>query len=494
MRTAPQSVVADSPAGAKRKGEEAEHLVDSDEEGVDAVLEAAELELTPRVAGAPRPAFLPGLAELIGPYAAALYLLLVPTVEVYLGTSILVRLPTAERCFWFLLLLAGVVGCFYWFGRRRRPLAAACLAIGTSVAFYLLYSAIVSEPAVPYGAPPTDRSQSEMAKEKVAIVGGGPSGMGALWFLHRLDGRREITLFEGLSDVGGHSHTVPVDGKEIDVGFIFSVPNYNVYEALISQYNYTRQHAAISVAYHGERRPDGSGAGFLPWSNLANGSDPRDAHVKSDIAKWKDLASDQCYAGLKVNPGCSATATILRAFTPLGVWLWWNGFSAGFTERVLRPVLTPLFERAPHACMHTCIRLTHACAWHVYAQVLTPLFVTNRGCMMQSAAATISYFSSYGFLSLGLSECAAPSGHHPPITPCPFPSSLGLTPFLPSLATGGRRPSFTPSAACSACTSACTRSSCTSSTTPAAAATRTSRRRTPSTGAWPITLMERSAC
>lgn len=63
---------------------------------------------------------------------------------------------------------------------------------------------------------------------KIAVVGGGISGLGATWLLAR---QHEVSLFESASCLGGHSNTVelPLDGRlvPVDTGFIvYNQHNY----------------------------------------------------------------------------------------------------------------------------------------------------------------------------------------------------------------------------------------------------------------------------
>jgi predicted NAD/FAD-binding protein len=63
---------------------------------------------------------------------------------------------------------------------------------------------------------------------KIAVVGGGISGLGAAWLLAK---RHEVSLFEAADDLGGHANTVEIslDGRRIpvDTGFIvYNEHNY----------------------------------------------------------------------------------------------------------------------------------------------------------------------------------------------------------------------------------------------------------------------------
>ena len=62
-----------------------------------------------------------------------------------------------------------------------------------------------------------------MAPKKVAIIGSGCSGLGALWALKSTD--HEVHLYEANSRLGGHTNTVEWEGKygvkaPVDSGFI----------------------------------------------------------------------------------------------------------------------------------------------------------------------------------------------------------------------------------------------------------------------------------
>jgi cyclopropane-fatty-acyl-phospholipid synthase len=66
-------------------------------------------------------------------------------------------------------------------------------------------------------------------KQKVAIVGGGVSGLSAAWHLHQnASDSVEVHLFEKEKDrLGGHAYTIQAAGVDVDVGFmVFNDGNY----------------------------------------------------------------------------------------------------------------------------------------------------------------------------------------------------------------------------------------------------------------------------
>lgn len=70
-----------------------------------------------------------------------------------------------------------------------------------------------------------------MPPKRVAIVGSGCAGIGALWALK--DTEHEVHLFEADETLGGHTNTVKWkhDGKEVDVDTGFIVYNTATYRA-----------------------------------------------------------------------------------------------------------------------------------------------------------------------------------------------------------------------------------------------------------------------
>src|SRR5580704_4193616 len=75
--------------------------------------------------------------------------------------------------------------------------------------------------------------QDEGSGMKIAIVGGGISGLGAAWLLSQ-DSHKEIVLFEREDRLGGHTHThtVVLDGKKFQVDTGFIVYNNETYPLL----------------------------------------------------------------------------------------------------------------------------------------------------------------------------------------------------------------------------------------------------------------------
>ena len=75
-------------------------------------------------------------------------------------------------------------------------------------------------------------------KQRIAIVGGGISGLTAAWYLSR---NHDVELFEAGDQLGGHTCTVPVSRPHgqyaIDMGFIvFNDRTYPNFERLLQEF------------------------------------------------------------------------------------------------------------------------------------------------------------------------------------------------------------------------------------------------------------------
>jgi hypothetical protein len=219
------------------------------------------------------------------------------------------------------------------------------------------------------------------ATKRVAIIGGGPSGTTAAWLLTRHNPSAKVDVFEASARNGGHSDTVMVDGPSgpqtlpIDIGFIFSTPDYTYYNALCDHFGVARVLSTISVLYHGDESRN-----LKKWSNVNGGAgalfrqeagDARADKLEEDIRKFEQLASIP-----------AANKSIIDLMIPLEAWLSWNGFGRDFFHSSLTPMLTPLF-------------------------------VTQNGNAAQSSGATTNHFQpDQGFLTFNASDPNQPPVFH----------------------------------------------------------------------------------
>ena len=81
---------------------------------------------------------------------------------------------------------------------------------------------------------------------RVAIIGSGISGLSTAYFLHK---QHEIEVFEAESWIGGHTHTIDVDGLAIDTGFIvFNDRTYPNFQGLMDRLGVSYRPTEMSFA------------------------------------------------------------------------------------------------------------------------------------------------------------------------------------------------------------------------------------------------------
>lgn len=80
----------------------------------------------------------------------------------------------------------------------------------------------------------------------IAVVGAGITGLSCAWLLSRT---HDVTLFEALPRLGGHSHTVDIQDTAIDTGFIvYNEPAYPNLTALFSYLSVATQATDMSFS------------------------------------------------------------------------------------------------------------------------------------------------------------------------------------------------------------------------------------------------------
>ena len=161
--------------------------------------------------------------------------------------------------------------------------ACACaLLVGLAVPAICIKAFLLHEYAAPASFPIIEGNTS--AAPRVAIIGGGPSGMAALWALRLHAPERDVTLFEMTDSVGGHGTTVHDRGKPIDIGFIFSTPTYALYHALRTRYGHAIGASNISLTFHGDETN-----GLPRWHN--KGGAATSADLAAEIERFREEAA-----------------------------------------------------------------------------------------------------------------------------------------------------------------------------------------------------------
>ncbi len=181
-----------------------------------------------------------------------------------------------------------------------------------------------------------------MTGRKIAVIGGGVSGLTAAYLLARTD---EVTLFEADERLGGHADTHLVaepDGREVavDTGFIvYNEPTYPLLTRLLRELGVTTQASEMSmsvscagcgVRYAGKRGPAGLGAGLTHGGR-------RYLRMLTEVPRFHRSARRLLASG---QPGDPTRVT-------LGDFLAEGGFSRYFTEHFAAPLVAAVWSCPP---------------------------------------------------------------------------------------------------------------------------------------------------
>jgi uncharacterized protein len=173
---------------------------------------------------------------------------------------------------------------------------------------------------------------------RIAIVGGGVSGLVVAHLLHR---QHEITLFEAGDYLGGHTNTIHVDRDDgtwdVDTGFIvLNDRNYPNFNRLLRDAHVAIQdtHMGFSVkAEDSDFEYAGTPTGvFAQRRNLV---DPAFWRMLSDMARFN-----------------RQLRTLLDSPDPgpsLGDWVDSNGYSTAFIDRLIVPQASAVWSADPAA-------------------------------------------------------------------------------------------------------------------------------------------------
>lgn len=221
-----------------------------------------------------------------------LLLLLMPTLLFMDAFMIVMREPSAATAAAMaakilLLGLASAATCSSRLsGSGKCWLGSACacaLLVGLAVPAICIKTFLLHEYAAPASFPIIEGNTSSAAP-RVAIIGGGPSGLAALWALRLHAPERDVTIFEMTDSVGGHGTTVHDRGKPIDIGFIFSTPTYALYHALRTRYGHAIGASNISLTFHGDETN-----GLPRWHN--KGGAATSADLAAEIERFREEAA-----------------------------------------------------------------------------------------------------------------------------------------------------------------------------------------------------------
>lgn len=178
-------------------------------------------------------------------------------------------------------------------------------------------------------------------RKRIAVVGGGVSGLVSAWLLAR---EHDVILFEAENRLGGHAHTVDVQDTRgslaVDTGFIvFNEENYPYFTAMLRRLGVPSQASDMSFSVRDDAArleycASSLGQLFGQRSNLFR---PRIYRMLRGILRFHELA-----------PG------LLRSndeTTSLADWLEQVGLRGPVVEHYLRPMAAALWSTDPAAVL-----------------------------------------------------------------------------------------------------------------------------------------------
>ena len=169
----------------------------------------------------------------------------------------------------------------------------------------------------------------QQAGRNIAVVGAGITGLSCAWLLGQC---HNVTLFEAEPRLGGHSHTVEVDGVPVDTGFIvYNEPAYPNLTALFAHLGVATQATDMSFSVslrNGSLEYAGSSLQGL-FAQPANALRPRFWAMLADILQFYRKA-----------PGDAAALGEMSLHTYLSQ----GGFGEAFLQDHLYPMIAAVWS------------------------------------------------------------------------------------------------------------------------------------------------------
>lgn len=208
--------------------------------------------------------------------------------------------------------------------------------------------------------------RGKVPPKKVAIIGSGCSGLGALWALQ--DSQHEVHLYEKEDRLGGHTNTCqwksPISGETtpVDTGFIvMNTATYPNFQRFLQEVNVPT--APTQMTFGVSR--DG---GRFEWSGNAEGIfaqrsnffRPRHWRMIFDIVRFNEFALDllreddairardeKTKARRAKSKAATKIATDPRMYKTIGAYLHEQGYSQAFKDDYLIPMTAAVWSTSP---------------------------------------------------------------------------------------------------------------------------------------------------
>ena len=172
---------------------------------------------------------------------------------------------------------------------------------------------------------------------KLAVIGGGISGLVAAWLLH---GRHQVTLFESADYVGGHTRTVdvatPSGVRAVDTGFVvYNEVTYPNFIRLLERLEVASQPTAMSFSV----------------SCRASGLEYSGSSLNALFAQRRNILNSQFLAMLRDVSRFNRDAAEVLDSDPgdmtLGEFLQERNYGEGFRRHYLVPMGSAIWSSSP---------------------------------------------------------------------------------------------------------------------------------------------------
>ena len=171
-----------------------------------------------------------------------------------------------------------------------------------------------------------------MTSMRIAVIGGGVSGLGAAYVLSRSG--HEVHVFERDAKLGGHVNTIVHDGLALDTGFIVSnARNYPLLTRLFAELGVTFQRSEMSFSVS----CDGCGleyAGRRPFAQWRNATSTAFTSLMWEVGRWLRTARPSIDGGAYDH-------------SSLDDYLAHRRYSRAFRRHFIVPLTSALWSAAP---------------------------------------------------------------------------------------------------------------------------------------------------